>query len=91
MEHFAYPYGLENARVRDAVRTAGYSSACSIRSGFNRPDVDPFLLRRIDIYGQDSLWRFRQKLRFGTNDISPWFPFTYYASRVAARLTPRKG
>ena len=91
VEHFAYPYGLEDPRVRDAVRSAGYGSACSIRSGFNRPDVDPFLLRRIDVYGQDSLWRFRQKLRFGTNDVSPWFPLTYYASRVAARLTPRKG
>jgi peptidoglycan/xylan/chitin deacetylase (PgdA/CDA1 family) len=84
--HFAYPYGLLDAAVREQVVCAGYRSACSTRSGFNRPGEDPFLLRRIDVFGTDRLWQFRQKLRYGTNEASRWKPLGYYAGRVAARF-----
>ena len=68
--HFAYPYGLFDEDARLAVEEAGYRSACSVRSGFNGPGVDRFLLRRIEVFGTDTLWRFRQKLRFGANEVS---------------------
>jgi peptidoglycan/xylan/chitin deacetylase (PgdA/CDA1 family) len=84
--HFAYPYGLFDAAVRDGVASAGYRSACSTRSGFNRPGEDCFLLRRIDIFGTDRLWQFRQKLQYGANEASRLRPLTYYAGRAAARL-----
>lgn len=84
--HFAYPYGLFNSAVRDLVVEAGYRSACSTRSGFNRPGEDPFLIRRIDIAGTDKLWQFRQKLHHGINQAARLQPLKYYAGRVAARL-----
>ncbi len=85
VDYFAYPYGLYNTALRDAVAAAGYRAACSTLSGFNRPEQDRFLMRRIDVFGTDRLWQFRQKLRFGTNETSRLFPFRYYVSRVAAR------
>jgi peptidoglycan/xylan/chitin deacetylase (PgdA/CDA1 family) len=86
VSHFAYPYGLFNEDVRKMVEQAGYRSACSTRSGFNRPGEDPFLLRRIDIAGTDKLWQFRQKLHYGVNGASRLQPLIYYAGRVAAHL-----
>ena len=83
---FAYPYGLFDDDARQAVEEAGYRSACSVRTGFNGPGVDRFLLRRIEVYGSDTPWRLRQKLRFGANDVSPFYPIRYYAGRIAARL-----
>lgn len=87
--HFAYPYGLFDARVRDWVQQAGYRSACSTRSGFNRAGEDPYLMRRIDIAGTDRPWQFRQKLRHGTHEASRWQPLAYYAGRIAERLGRR--
>ena len=84
--YFAYPFGLYNQMVKDAVEAAGYRAACSTRSGFNRSDVDRFTLRRIEIYGSDSLWKFRQKLKFGTNDMTLLFPVHYYAKRLVSRI-----
>jgi peptidoglycan/xylan/chitin deacetylase (PgdA/CDA1 family) len=86
VRHFAYPYGLFSEAVREMVVSAGYHSACSTRSGFNRPGEDPFLIRRIDIAGTDKLWQFRQKLHHGTNEASRLQPLVYYARRVRARL-----
>jgi hypothetical protein len=84
--HFAYPFGLFDERAVEAVEGAGYRTACSTRAGFNRHDEDRFLLRRIDVYGGDSLRRFRQKMRFGTNDASLTYPFRYYARRLGERM-----
>lgn len=86
VRHFAYPFGLLDDGVRRAVVDAGYDSACSTRSGFNRAGEDRFLLRRIDVFGTDRLWQFRQKLRFGRNESSRLFTLQYYARRAAARL-----
>jgi len=84
--HFAYPYGLFNETVRETIKRAGYRSACSTRSGFNRPGEDAYLLRRIDVFGTDKLWQFRQKLHYGTNEASRLKPLTYYTGRIAARF-----
>jgi len=83
---FAYPYGLFDGDSRLAVENAGYRVACSTRAGFNGQDADRYLLRRVEIYGQDSLWQFRQKLKFGANDVSTFYPVRYYAGRIASRL-----
>ena len=83
---FAYPYGRLNEAVRDAVAEAGYKAACSTRSGFNNAGTDPFILRRLEVYGTDSLWRFGLKLAWGTNDASPVVIGRYYLSRVKERL-----
>ena len=83
---FAYPYGLFDDDARLAVEEAGYRVGCSTRSGFNGPDVDRYLLRRVEIYGRDNLWQFRQKLKFGANEVSNFYPLRYYAGRILARL-----
>lgn len=86
IRHFAYPYGAFDASVREQVLTAGYVSACSTRSGFNRPGEDPYTIRRIDIYGTDRLWQFKQKLLYGMNDASRYYPLLYYTRRLRQRL-----
>ncbi|HCX34484.1 MAG TPA: polysaccharide deacetylase [Rhodocyclaceae bacterium] len=86
VRYFAYPYGLYDETVKRTVAEAGYRAACSTRPGFNRQDEDRFALRRIDVFGADALWQFRQKLRFGTNDATRLQPLRYYAGRAAARI-----
>jgi peptidoglycan/xylan/chitin deacetylase (PgdA/CDA1 family) len=83
---FAYPYGQFDGDARDAVEEAGYRIACSASSGFNSLDVDRYLLRRIEVFGGDNLWQFRQKLKFGANEVSNFYSLRYYAGRVLARL-----
>ena len=83
---FAYPYGKFNEAVRKQVISAGYLAACSTRSGFNRSGDDPYLLRRIDIFGTDRMWQFRQKLKFGINDASRTYALRYIGRRLMAKL-----
>ena len=45
----AYPYGLSSARVRAAVRSAGYRAAFGLRAGVLRADADVWDLERINI------------------------------------------
>lgn len=82
--NFAYPYGNFNNNVRDVVEAAGYSTACSTISGFNfnLPNTDRFALRRIEVFGNDSPWTFRQKLRFGINEL----PHLSLVRKVRRRL-----
>jgi peptidoglycan/xylan/chitin deacetylase (PgdA/CDA1 family) len=89
VRHFAYPYGLTSAAVRQAVAEAGYDTACSTLSGFNRRGEDTLRLRRIDVFGTDRAWQFRQKLRFGRNESGRLYALRYYAARAMARLAPR--
>ncbi|MBU2571546.1 MAG: polysaccharide deacetylase family protein [Gammaproteobacteria bacterium] len=85
--HFAYPYGLFTTDSRNAVENAGFSLACSTRSGFNTRHKDPFLLHRIEVYGNDACWKLKQKMTFGINNADLFFPLKYYCSRLAQRFT----
>jgi peptidoglycan/xylan/chitin deacetylase (PgdA/CDA1 family) len=44
---FCYPYGKVDARVRAAVRSAGFAAATTIRPGRATPAQDPLTLPRI--------------------------------------------
>jgi peptidoglycan/xylan/chitin deacetylase (PgdA/CDA1 family) len=46
---FAYPYGLVDARVREAVQCAGYRAAVTLDYGLNSPSTDPWMLRRVNV------------------------------------------
>jgi len=46
IEHFCYPYGDWNPRVRDLVAEAGYHTACTTEAGINLPETDRFALKR---------------------------------------------
>jgi peptidoglycan/xylan/chitin deacetylase (PgdA/CDA1 family) len=87
VEYFAYPFGRFDRRVSHAAAAAGYRAAFSVRSGFNRPGVDQYALRRIDIRGTDTPMRVLRKMTLGTNDGSLAEMMRYYASRAVTRLT----
>jgi len=48
-ECFAYPFGHWDARVRDAVRSAGYGAGLTLDFGLNSRDADRWALRRINV------------------------------------------
>ncbi len=48
-EFFAYPYGLSNDRVRQAVRAAGYGAAFSLEDGHPRATVDHWAVSRVNV------------------------------------------
>jgi peptidoglycan/xylan/chitin deacetylase (PgdA/CDA1 family) len=86
VRHLAYPFGRFNQTVQALAEEAGYAAACCTRAGFNREQADRFALRRVEVYGSDPLWKFRQKLSFGVSDASMLVPVRYYANRVALRV-----
>lgn len=48
---FAYPYGEENARVREAARGAGYEAAFAVQ--VDDRDVDAFAVPRVAVFRSD--------------------------------------
>lgn len=86
VEHFAYPFGRHDERVRAAVVQAGYELGFSVNPGFNRPRGDGLAVRRLDVTGYDTPARFGRKLTYGSNDGSWAQPWRYWMGRVEARL-----
>jgi hypothetical protein len=86
INHFAYPYGDLSQPVVDIVKGAGYLTACSVRAGFNNKNTSPFIIKRIGIFGEDSLWKFALKAAFGTNEGSLSHMAKYYIKRLADRI-----
>ena len=63
---FCYPAGRNDARVRAAVRAAGYTTATTVEPGIARPGDDPFALPRIRVNGTDSPQTVLDHVRTGT-------------------------
>ena len=84
--YLAYPYGHYDENVLDAVKACGYTAAFSVQPGFNRRNVDPYQIRRLDVYGTDTAAALMRKISLGSNDGSWWQSVRYYADRVAARV-----
>ena len=82
----AYPYGLNDDRVVEATRAAGYIAACTTRSGWAIRDEDPLRIRRLSVFDQDTLSAFACKLVFADNDVSWRALFNYAKGRITARL-----
>ena len=82
---FAYPHGAEGERERKAVSDAGFIAACGTQSGFNGNESDLYALRRIDVYGSDTLMDFRRKLEFGANRVTHSDLARYYVKRILSR------
>lgn len=83
---FAYPFGLHDDRVRRAVAAAGYRYACTTRPGWWGSDSDPLQLRRVAIFGGDSLSTFARKLAFADTEVSWRKMARYYRRRLLDRL-----
>jgi glycosyltransferase involved in cell wall biosynthesis/peptidoglycan/xylan/chitin deacetylase (PgdA/CDA1 family) len=72
VESFAYPYGRYDETVRERVASAGYLGACSTEAGHNRPARDDYALRRVEIFGHDSLLRFALTVWLGSAEFPFW-------------------
>jgi peptidoglycan/xylan/chitin deacetylase (PgdA/CDA1 family) len=83
---FAYPHGRFDQRIRDLVADAGYEAACSTLSGFATAANDSFALRRIEIFGGDSVRIFLRKVRFGANEMSAAQVLQYYVKQGLSRI-----
>ncbi|MDP2028659.1 MAG: polysaccharide deacetylase family protein [Thiobacillus sp.] len=83
---FAYPYGAWDARCADAVREAGYSAACTTRTGWALRDHNPYTLRRLTVYNTDTVSTLARKLAYAANDIA-WRSLVrqYFSGRLARR------
>lgn len=55
---FCYPYGLQNKRLRQLVRRAGYCFACSVYTGPHQFGESFYNIRRITIKKETSLFGF---------------------------------
>ncbi|MBF0622749.1 MAG: polysaccharide deacetylase family protein [Magnetococcales bacterium] len=82
VKHFAYPYGNFSDAVCDAVRNAGFAQGLSVRAGFNERDVNPFILRRVEVYGRDENWQLTQKLTYANATATRTYPMRYYLNRL---------
>ena len=60
---FAYPSGRYDARVKRAVRAAGYLAATTVERGFARPTTDPYALARIQVGGGMNASELLRRLR----------------------------
>jgi len=63
---FCYPAGRNDARVRAAVKAAGYTTATTVEPGIAGPGDDPFALPRIRVNGTDSPQTVLDHVRTGT-------------------------
>lgn len=59
---FSYPYGKLDKRVAGLAKKAGYIGGCSLIEGLNTGSVDPYLLRRTEVSGLDTMDDFKAKL-----------------------------
>ena len=62
---FAYPHGRYDEATLAVTRAGGFLGACCSEGGVNDPAVDPYLVRRVEIRGDDSFVQFLLALWFG--------------------------
>lgn len=81
---FAYPYGDWNEHCETAVRAAGYHAACTTQTGWAMRDNNPFRLRRLTIYNEDTGSLFVRKLAFASHAVG-WADLLRYSQHRARR------
>lgn len=70
VKYFAYPFGSSfsfNNKIKEIVKNSGYERAYTNIMGFNYRNSDAYELKRIRIYSNDNLFRFKLKLSGGYN------------------------
>lgn len=83
---FAYPFGACDARCAEGVRQAGYTAACTTRTGWALRDDDPYRLRRLTVFNTDTASSLARKLHFASNDVS-WPAITrHFVQQAGTRL-----
>ncbi len=69
VETFAYPYGRWNDSTAQAVARAGFGCALTVETGRNSAATPPYALRRVEIHGDESFFRFVLAVVFGDSRI----------------------
>jgi len=62
IQTFAYPYGDFNPAVKAVAEKAGFRGSCSVEGGANSPRTPLHILRRVEVWGTDSFFRFLMTL-----------------------------
>ena len=83
---FAYPFGSWDERCEAAVRAAGYTNACTTRTGWALRDNNPYRLRRLTVFNTDTVNSLARKLVFANNDVSWPVLAGYWKDRLLSRL-----
>lgn len=86
ISYIAYPHGLYNQNTLDIVRDAGYLMGFSTHSGFNSENIDPFVIRRLEVNGLDSAKKLLYKVQFGMNDPTWNTKYKYYYKQLIRRI-----
>jgi len=86
VRYIAYPYGRCNDNVVNVVKNAGYKAAFSVQPGFNRHDVDPYRIRRLDVFGTDTANHLLRKIKYGSNNGAISQTYHYYSRRILSRI-----
>jgi len=71
VDSLSYPHGAVDRKVRDMAESAGYRIGVSSRFDINQSGRDPLLLCRTDIWADDQIHTFEQKLG-GDWDWNRW-------------------
>lgn len=87
VNYFAYPYGQYSQQAVEMVKKYGFKIACTTDSGFNNKTTNPLRLKRIEVYGADSVRNLTNKLRFGANQVSTTDLIRYYWQRLGSCLS----
>lgn len=87
VDSFAYPYGAWDERCEQAVREAGYLRACTTQTGSSLKDSNPFRLRRLSIFNEDTVTRLARKLALLQNEGAWQDMLHWYKKRIAAKVS----
>jgi peptidoglycan/xylan/chitin deacetylase (PgdA/CDA1 family)/glycosyltransferase involved in cell wall biosynthesis len=69
---FSYPFGKHNEGLESTAAEVGFLGSCGIDVGSNTPVTPLHALRRVEVYGTDSLLDFALAVRFGGRSHSLW-------------------
>jgi len=75
IDMFALPFGDQDSRVRDRLARGPYRVVCTSVGGLNTL-LDPLVaLRRVEVCGDEPLWRFASKVIVGSgHPLGALFP-----------------
>lgn len=84
---FAYPYGLFNEKCVETVKKAGFTVACTSRTGWFGSDPDLLRVRRVAIFSHDRLSTFARKLAFADTNVAWDRMVNYLFTRIRSKVS----
>jgi peptidoglycan/xylan/chitin deacetylase (PgdA/CDA1 family) len=84
---FAYPYGYYNTQVRDLVRTAGFSLACTLEEMVSSSKSDHYTLPRLPMSNRTTSSQLKTLIRQKDISFSAYSAVKSSLSRQLRRLT----